>query len=259
MSIESEIQRLNNAKADLASAIEEYGVSVSENATLDEYGNLVRSIAIPSALPNPNTLTFTGAVSAEYDGSSPVTVEIPAGGSGSVNVDTEITENGGNPVAGAAIFAALAGKSDRAVHMWKRSNPTKTTVSTAGEQGTAIWENAGTEDAEYFAYNSDGSVSVLKKGKYLLISQLRLSSSTSGGNYGSIYLYINDVQTETNPFTCYSADYGSTTLYISFPQLTSVLDLNADDKVLIKGKGHPSAGYTITDTAGFFMLLYLGE
>ena len=33
-------------------------------------------------LPNPNKLTLTGAVSAEYDGSTPVTVNIPSGGGG---------------------------------------------------------------------------------------------------------------------------------------------------------------------------------
>lgn len=35
---------------------------------------------VPSALPNPNKLKLTGAVTAEYDGSSEVRVEIPAGG-----------------------------------------------------------------------------------------------------------------------------------------------------------------------------------
>lgn len=38
--------------------------------------------AVPAALPNPNKLTFTGAVSAEYDGSAAVSVEIPEGGGG---------------------------------------------------------------------------------------------------------------------------------------------------------------------------------
>lgn len=33
-------------------------------------------------VPNPNKLTFSGAVSAEYDGSSPVNVVIPPGGGG---------------------------------------------------------------------------------------------------------------------------------------------------------------------------------
>lgn len=35
---------------------------------------------IPSALPNPNALTFTGAVTGSYDGSAPLRVEIPSGG-----------------------------------------------------------------------------------------------------------------------------------------------------------------------------------
>lgn len=37
---------------------------------------------IPQTLPNPHALTFTGAVSATYDGSEAVSVEIPEGGSG---------------------------------------------------------------------------------------------------------------------------------------------------------------------------------
>ena len=43
---------------------------------------------IPSALPNPEKLTFEGAVSATYDGSSPVVVNIPKAGSG-VHVGSE--------------------------------------------------------------------------------------------------------------------------------------------------------------------------
>lgn len=37
---------------------------------------------MPEALPNPNALTFTGAVAGSYDGSEAVTVEIPSGGGG---------------------------------------------------------------------------------------------------------------------------------------------------------------------------------
>lgn len=82
MSIESEITRLNDAKADIAAAIEEYGVSVAEDATLDEYGSLVRSITIPTALPNPFALTFTGAAEGSYDGSQSVNINIPLGSDG---------------------------------------------------------------------------------------------------------------------------------------------------------------------------------
>lgn len=37
----------------------------------------------PASLPNPNALTFTGAVTGTYDGSAPVSVEIPSGGGSS--------------------------------------------------------------------------------------------------------------------------------------------------------------------------------
>lgn len=37
---------------------------------------------LPGALPNPNALTFMGAATGTYDGSAPLTVNIPAGGSG---------------------------------------------------------------------------------------------------------------------------------------------------------------------------------
>ena len=37
---------------------------------------------IPDKLPNPNALTFTGAVTGSYDGSAPISIEIPRGGSG---------------------------------------------------------------------------------------------------------------------------------------------------------------------------------
>lgn len=37
---------------------------------------------MPDKLPNPNALTFTGAVTGSYDGSAPLSVEIPGGGSG---------------------------------------------------------------------------------------------------------------------------------------------------------------------------------
>lgn len=38
---------------------------------------------LPTSLPNPNALTLTGAVSATYDGSEPLTVDIPQGGGSS--------------------------------------------------------------------------------------------------------------------------------------------------------------------------------
>lgn len=61
-----------------------------------------KDVDIPTALPNPNALTFTGAVTGSYDGSAPLSVEIPSGGGGSsggsgkaksqILIDQEITE-----------------------------------------------------------------------------------------------------------------------------------------------------------------------
>lgn len=60
---------------------------------------LIDAITIPTALPNPNALTFTGAVTGSYDGSAPLSVEIPSSGGGGgssqwkIIRDLTITEN----------------------------------------------------------------------------------------------------------------------------------------------------------------------
>lgn len=47
--------------------------------------------SIPDALKNPHKLTFTGAVSGEYDGSEAVTIEIPSGGA--ADTETVLSDN----------------------------------------------------------------------------------------------------------------------------------------------------------------------
>ena len=42
---------------------------------------------VPTKLPNPNSLTFTGAATGEYDGSKPLMVKIPS------NVQTDYNQN----------------------------------------------------------------------------------------------------------------------------------------------------------------------
>ena len=56
---------------------------------------------MPTVLPNPHALTLTGAVSATYDGSSEVSVEIPDGGSGgyTLPIASPTTLGGVQPVA----------------------------------------------------------------------------------------------------------------------------------------------------------------
>lgn len=64
---------------------------------------------IPSELKNPYALTFTGASSGTYDGSSAVTINIPTGGS-SVTVDSALSATSTNPVQNKVIKSALDGK-----------------------------------------------------------------------------------------------------------------------------------------------------
>lgn len=64
---------------------------------------------IPSELKNPYALTFTGAASGTYDGSSAVTINIPTGGS-SVTVDSALSATSENPVQNKVIKSALDGK-----------------------------------------------------------------------------------------------------------------------------------------------------
>lgn len=52
--------------------------SISQGLWHFEYDRIANYSDIPNALPNPNALTFTGAVTGTYDGSSAVTVDIPA-------------------------------------------------------------------------------------------------------------------------------------------------------------------------------------
>ena len=61
--------------------------TVGQVLTKTADGQEWKDVDIPTALPNPNALTFTGAATGSYDGSEPLTVEIPSGGSGSSAIE----------------------------------------------------------------------------------------------------------------------------------------------------------------------------
>lgn len=54
-------------------------IEITQN---DEVKVIRTQIGIPTTLPNPNAITFTGAATGSYDGSAPLSVEIPQGGGG---------------------------------------------------------------------------------------------------------------------------------------------------------------------------------
>lgn len=57
-------------------------VDAEARETANAAKTAAEGISIPSALPNPNKLIFTGGATGEYDGSMPVTINIPTGGEG---------------------------------------------------------------------------------------------------------------------------------------------------------------------------------
>jgi hypothetical protein len=61
--------------------------------TAAEVGALPDTTEMPETLPNPFALNFTGAFSGSYDGTQPVTVEIPGGGGGGAQAFTLLYDN----------------------------------------------------------------------------------------------------------------------------------------------------------------------
>ena len=75
---------------------------------------------IPTKLPNPNKLKFTGAVTAEYDGSNETTVKIPAGGT------TPEFKSGQTNLTGGTFRVSMYRIAEEAVALNALLNPTGT-------------------------------------------------------------------------------------------------------------------------------------
>lgn len=82
------IEAITTSKVSVADIIDNLTTNVSNKPLSAAQGvalkALIDAISIPDALPNPNTLTFTGAVTSTYDGSEPVTINIPENGIGNM-------------------------------------------------------------------------------------------------------------------------------------------------------------------------------
>ena len=122
-----------NGKVSVADIIDNLTTNVTNKPLSAAQGvalkALIDEITVPDKLPNPNALAFTGAVTVSYDGSAPVSVEIPSGsGSGSAEnwrlvntvtttedvADIRITQDSnGNPLSlkKVKIFAKVRGNS----------------------------------------------------------------------------------------------------------------------------------------------------
>lgn len=80
------IETITTSKVSVADIIDNLTTNVTNKPLSAAQGvalkALIDAISIPDKLPNPNSLTFTGAVSGSYDGSAPLELEIPSGGGG---------------------------------------------------------------------------------------------------------------------------------------------------------------------------------
>ena len=78
------IEAVTTSKVSVADIIDNLTTNVSNKPLSAAQGvalkALIDGIVVPDKLPNPNALTFTGAVSGSYDGSAPLEVKIPSGG-----------------------------------------------------------------------------------------------------------------------------------------------------------------------------------
>ena len=78
------IEAITTSKVSVADIVDNLTTNASNKPMSAAQGvalkALIDAISVPDKLPNPNALTFTGAVSGSYDGSAPLNLEIPSGG-----------------------------------------------------------------------------------------------------------------------------------------------------------------------------------
>lgn len=167
--------------------------------TAEEVGALPNTT---TTLPNPNALTFTGAATGSYDGSSPIEINIPEGGGTGVTVDTTLS------VAGQAADAKTTGDAISSLSE-EIANLTGTGLST---EAIDKLEEVG----NYLVYTTANGGSKWTE----LIAILR--NGSSGGGSG-----------ETVPATGISLDKTTLSFTTSATQnLTATVEpLNSTDKV----------------------------
>ena len=162
--------------------------------TAEEVGALPNTT---TTLPNPNVLTFTGAATGSYDGSSPVEINIPEGGGTGVTVDNTLS------VAGQAADAKATGDAisqlsdeiaDKAtlengvVKFWKTSTEENRTDTLLYSVDISSIGGAGGLDLENL------TLSVSQVGNY---QRLSMSDGTTTKNVDIPIITITDEQVQT--------------------------------------------------------------
>ena len=149
---------------------------------------LAEKTDIPSALPNPNALTFTGAVEATYDGSAPVSVEIPSGGGGSGS-DISLGLTGATVGQIAKITAVDASGAPTA---WEPVD-----MPTGGSESTfeKVVEMTTAEDSAVISISTDKNGNPLSMSEFYVAITTSKNSTATANKYFSCNVLPDTVQT----------------------------------------------------------------
>ena len=235
---------------------------LADVATSGAYSDLSGTPTIPTTLPNPKAITFTGAVTGTYDGSSAKTVNIPVasvnGKTGAVSLDASDV---GADASGAANTALANANSYTDTKISALINSAPTTLDTLGEIATAMEENADVVEALETAIgkkaNTSDLAAVATSGKYSDLSgKPTIPTKTSQLTNDSGF------KTTDNNTTYTLSKSGSTiTLTGSDGSTTSVTDADTNTvythpsytakssglyKVTVDATGHVSATTAVT-------------
>ena len=139
---------------------------VAKSGSYNDLTNKPTIPTVPEALKNPNKLTFTGAVTAEYDGSAPVSVEIPAGGGYNLPIASATQLGGVMPAAKTDAMTQAVGV-DEAGGLWTApGGETPTLQETVLASGTIA---AGTENKTII--DTGLTMADIRAWKYILITR----------------------------------------------------------------------------------------
>lgn len=171
---------------------------------------------MPDKLPNPNALTFTGAVTGSYDGSAPLEVEIPSGGGGITVTNTaavgqtikvSAVDENGQPTEWEAVDMAEQVQAD-----WNQNDETRNDyvknrpfyLKDARE--TKIFELAFTVQTGLYYENFDGTNLGLEAGKEYTVNIMGQEFKVTAYVYEDGVVCIGDGDAAYNGTTDFSGD-----------------------------------------------------
>lgn len=192
------IEAITTNKVNVADIIDNLTTNVTNKPLSAAQGvalkALIDAITIPEALPNPNALTFTGAVTGSYDGSAPLSVAIPSGGG---------SGGGGTDVA-LGMSGASVGQIAKITAVDESGIPTAWEPIDLPSGGGEDWQLIASSDTEatasLFEFNADNDGNSFSLKKAMLYVWVSKRGSFTYANFGiqkyNWLMVINSAQDE---------------------------------------------------------------